>query len=224
MSQPTQGPCNGWFYATASEQGRPTTTPASGSGQDEVTKPTSRLRSACDGCHHAKTKCLGGNPCYNCQLSQVRCDYSHGGRLGRPKGSKNRRTLMQQLESINDQEQRSEIQHGRGDSANRTTAELPQRGDSGPREQQQQQQERDQQQAQHQKPQPTPPSPSVNSITFDLGLDHLFDANGGFEWSAGEWNKNVTDVGGHSDLMLGQSFISHVNTHVARRLLHFFAS
>lgn len=146
------------------------------------------MRSACDSCLRAKTKC---------------------------QGSKNRRTLIQQLESINNQEQRSEIQHGRGDSANRTTSELPQRGDSGPREQQQQQQERDQQQAQHQKSQSTPPSPSVNSITVHLGLVHLFDANGGFEWSAGEWNKNVIDVGGHSDLMLGQSFISHVNTHVA---------
>lgn len=60
---------------------------------------TGRLRSACDSCHQAKTKCSGRSHCLTCQVSQVRCTYSPGNRLGRPKGSKNRQTWMQEKEN-----------------------------------------------------------------------------------------------------------------------------
>jgi hypothetical protein len=72
--------------------------PQSSNGQDpsstgdEVPKKTGRLRSSCDSCHRSKIKCTGSNPCAACLGSQNTCTYSRGSRLGRPKGSKNKRT------------------------------------------------------------------------------------------------------------------------------------
>ncbi|KAF4334012.1 C6 finger domain protein [Fusarium beomiforme] len=59
-------------------------------------KTSSRSRSACDACRRSKIKCSGGNPCSTCRWSQICCHYTPGRRLGRPKGSKNKRTLLQQ--------------------------------------------------------------------------------------------------------------------------------
>ncbi|KAF2134731.1 hypothetical protein P153DRAFT_392051 [Dothidotthia symphoricarpi CBS 119687] len=73
---------------SSNEQDRP-------SGNGEAVKRTNRLRSSCDACHRSKIKCTGGDPCSTCLGSQSRCTYSRGNRLGRPKGSKNKRTLMQ---------------------------------------------------------------------------------------------------------------------------------
>lgn len=59
-------------------------------------KPTAnRLRLACDACHQAKTKCLGTSPCLGCQMSAIPCTYSRCNRPGRPKGSKNKRSVIQ---------------------------------------------------------------------------------------------------------------------------------
>ncbi|KAI8633677.1 hypothetical protein F5Y19DRAFT_489127 [Xylariaceae sp. FL1651] len=58
------------------------------------TTKASRVRSACDACHQSKTRCSRGTPCVACYISQSSCSYSASARLGRPKGSKNRRTLM----------------------------------------------------------------------------------------------------------------------------------
>ena len=55
-----------------------------------------RLRSACDACHQSKTKCSGGVTCVTCAMSNGQCTYSMGNRLGRPKGSKNKRILLQE--------------------------------------------------------------------------------------------------------------------------------
>ncbi|KAH8821293.1 hypothetical protein F5884DRAFT_82671 [Xylogone sp. PMI_703] len=52
-----------------------------------------KLRSACDNCHHGKTKCSGGQPCNACSEAGIRCVYSMSNKLGRPKGSKNKQTL-----------------------------------------------------------------------------------------------------------------------------------
>ncbi|KAF4991483.1 hypothetical protein FGRMN_7794 [Fusarium graminum] len=60
------------------------------------TKSASRSRSACDACRRSKIRCSGGNPCSTCRWSQTCCHYTPGRRLGRPKGSKNKRTLLQQ--------------------------------------------------------------------------------------------------------------------------------
>lgn len=72
----------------------------------QPSKPTARLRSACDACHEAKTKCLGGGletPCRSCQEAQKPCTYSLGRRLGRPKGSKNKRKQGPSSEATGDQ-------------------------------------------------------------------------------------------------------------------------
>lgn len=60
----------------------------------QSSKSVGRLRTACDACHNAKTKCSGGTPCSNCRASRDQCVYSVGTQLGRPRGSKNRRTLQ----------------------------------------------------------------------------------------------------------------------------------
>jgi hypothetical protein len=55
-----------------------------------------RLRSACDSCHQLKVKCSGSQPCDGCVNSRSLCIYSVSGRLGRPKGTKNKRSTTQQ--------------------------------------------------------------------------------------------------------------------------------
>ena len=68
--------------------GRPATaTSSTGS------RTTTKIRSACDYCHHGKTRCSGGQPCAACADSGSQCVYSAYNKLGRPKGSKNKRTL-----------------------------------------------------------------------------------------------------------------------------------
>lgn len=52
-----------------------------------------KLRTACDICHQAKMKCSGGNPCSGCGDSGYECFYSSSNRIGRPKGTRNKRTL-----------------------------------------------------------------------------------------------------------------------------------
>lgn len=52
-----------------------------------------KLRTACDACHQSKMKCSGGTPCSNCRDSRYNCCYSLSNRSGRPKGTKNKRTL-----------------------------------------------------------------------------------------------------------------------------------
>lgn len=74
--------------------------PTSPSGQvgARTNRPGLQLRAACDSCNKSKTKCPGGNPCPLCQSSGIRCHYSVASRMGRPKGSKNKRTLMQEMQ------------------------------------------------------------------------------------------------------------------------------
>ena len=55
--------------------------------------PPKKLRTACDVCHQAKMKCSGGTPCAGCRDSGYECRYSVSNRIGRPKGTKNKRTL-----------------------------------------------------------------------------------------------------------------------------------
>ncbi|KAK1146870.1 hypothetical protein N8T08_002194 [Aspergillus melleus] len=53
--------------------------------------PHKKVRSACDACHGLKMKCSGGEPCTGCGRSGQTCIYSEPNRLGRPKGSKNKK-------------------------------------------------------------------------------------------------------------------------------------
>jgi hypothetical protein len=59
-------------------------------------RPAKRLRSACDSCHRAKMRCSGGVPCASCSDSKQQCRYSVPNRIGRPKGTKNKKTLLHQ--------------------------------------------------------------------------------------------------------------------------------
>ncbi|KAK1140020.1 hypothetical protein N8T08_010929 [Aspergillus melleus] len=52
-----------------------------------------KLRSACDSCHQCKVKCSGGSPCFRCASKDLSCRYGYQNRAGKPKGSKNRKTL-----------------------------------------------------------------------------------------------------------------------------------
>nr|ABV48713.1 zinc finger transcriptional regulator [Trichoderma virens] len=58
-----------------------------------------KLRSACDGCHAAKIRCTGGTPCARCARENLRCHYSFKAKIGKPKGSLNKKTIerMQQM-------------------------------------------------------------------------------------------------------------------------------
>ena len=56
-------------------------------------RPAKKLRSACDMCHRGKMKCSGGSPCSGCHNFGYECVYSVSNRGGRPKGTKNKRTL-----------------------------------------------------------------------------------------------------------------------------------
>ncbi|KAL5365585.1 hypothetical protein BJX96DRAFT_159368 [Aspergillus floccosus] len=64
----------------------PTSTPRSVSDHK-------KLRSACDACHQCKVKCSGGSPCFRCTTKGLCCRYGYQNRAGKPKGSKNRKTL-----------------------------------------------------------------------------------------------------------------------------------
>ncbi|RAL16211.1 fungal specific transcription factor domain-containing protein [Aspergillus homomorphus CBS 101889] len=65
-------------------------------GRNLNSKTPGRNFAAHDACRQSKICCSGGNPCVACQWYPKGCNYSPAGRLGRPKDSKNKRTLMQQ--------------------------------------------------------------------------------------------------------------------------------
>ncbi|KUI71286.1 Thiamine repressible genes regulatory protein thi5 [Cytospora mali] len=70
--------------------------PASPSGSNSsASQTTQRLRLACDPCHRAKVRCSGGNPCQRCHdmSNPSECNYSYMAKLGKPKGSRNKKTL-----------------------------------------------------------------------------------------------------------------------------------
>lgn len=53
-----------------------------------------KYKAACDQCHASKVKCPGGGPpCKRCADSSQPCHYSLARRIGKPPGSKNRKTL-----------------------------------------------------------------------------------------------------------------------------------
>lgn len=120
-------------------------------GSPSNSAPRGRLRAACNFCHQAKVKCSGKDPCASCQAAHLRCIYSPAGRQGRPKGSKNKRTLMQEREakamthldaaphehhesngSINSHHQQQQQQHSRSMSTSNLHVNLDMAHDLGP--------------------------------------------------------------------------------------------
>ena len=56
--------------------------------------PSRKYRASCDRCHASKIKCSGGYPrCKRCAHSSLSCLYSPARRIGKPLGSKNKKTL-----------------------------------------------------------------------------------------------------------------------------------
>ncbi|KAK7540179.1 hypothetical protein IWX49DRAFT_200632 [Phyllosticta citricarpa] len=56
-------------------------------------RTTKKLRAACNLCHQMKVRCSGTKPCSRCFDSGVDCVYSFAAKLGKPKGSRNKKTL-----------------------------------------------------------------------------------------------------------------------------------
>jgi Fungal Zn(2)-Cys(6) binuclear cluster domain len=55
---------------------------------------TKKYKAACDKCHATKVKCPGGGPpCQRCADSCYSCNYSLTTRVGKPPGSRNKKTL-----------------------------------------------------------------------------------------------------------------------------------
>lgn len=55
---------------------------------------TKKYKAACDKCNSSKVKCPGGGPpCQRCADSSYTCKYSLTARIGKPLGSKNKKTL-----------------------------------------------------------------------------------------------------------------------------------
>ena len=80
----------------------------SASQDRETNKPPSKkLRTACDICHQAKMKCSGGTPCQGCRGSDHECIYSVSKRIGRPKGTKNKRTTERTSRQQSEKERKS---------------------------------------------------------------------------------------------------------------------
>lgn len=100
------------------------------SGNPRTLAPGARLRAACDPCHQAKVRCSGDSPCSTCRTSSLRCTYSAASRQGRPKGSKNKRTIMQEKKAKSNLElerrQEAVFSYHRGDNIRKDTQEWPQ--------------------------------------------------------------------------------------------------
>ena len=91
--------------------------------QDRETNkpPSKKLRTACDICHQAKMKCSGGTPCQGCRGSDHECIYSVSKRIGRPKGTKNKRTA----DRTNRQQSEKERKSQKGERESQVPASRP---------------------------------------------------------------------------------------------------
>lgn len=75
--------------------------------QSKSTRPQKKLRSACDSCHQNKVRCSGETPCRTCDNLDMQCVYSVSNRIGRPRGTKNKKTL-DRLNKTGDGEQQNQ--------------------------------------------------------------------------------------------------------------------
>ncbi|KZF23917.1 hypothetical protein L228DRAFT_244781 [Xylona heveae TC161] len=74
-----------------------------------ASEETRKLRSACNACHGAKVRCSGGMPCSRCARDGMECRYSYRAKLGKPKGSVNKKTL-ERLKRMREEQGSSEAQ------------------------------------------------------------------------------------------------------------------
>ena len=78
--------------------------PASREQTSDARQAPKKLRAACDNCHQGKVKCSGGHPCEKCEKGGLSCVYSVSNRIGRPRNSRNDKTLERIRRSQQDQE------------------------------------------------------------------------------------------------------------------------
>ncbi|KAF2839790.1 hypothetical protein M501DRAFT_991796 [Patellaria atrata CBS 101060] len=87
---------------------------------------TTKLRAACDFCHSAKVKCTGEATCARCKNYAVPCVYSFAIKAGKPKGSKNKKTIekleMLRLRADTSSEQSYIDKDSRGSISNSTAS------------------------------------------------------------------------------------------------------
>jgi Fungal Zn(2)-Cys(6) binuclear cluster domain len=71
-------------------------------------KRLGKLRAACDSCHRAKVKCSGSHPCERCQKMGFHCIYSASNRIGRPKHTRNKKTI-ERIRKLHNSQQNSAV-------------------------------------------------------------------------------------------------------------------
>ncbi|KAL6235072.1 hypothetical protein BDW75DRAFT_210728 [Aspergillus navahoensis] len=96
----------------------PTTLPAS------TTTEGKRLRRACNACHRMKLRCSGTKPCARCQDTGNECAYAFVAKLGKPRGSRNKKTIERERERQR-QESAATSEHGDGESEADTRSSSP---------------------------------------------------------------------------------------------------
>ena len=103
---------------------------ASLTSADLGASPPRKYRAACDQCHANKVKCPGGRaPCQRCADSSQSCHYSLAKRIGKPPGSRNKKTL-ERLRWAREEAQR-ESSGGTSDAASHGKRVASIDGDSG---------------------------------------------------------------------------------------------
>ncbi|KZF25223.1 hypothetical protein L228DRAFT_236345 [Xylona heveae TC161] len=76
----------------------------------ETGQAKQKLRLACDNCHQAKVRCSGERTCHRCLERDLDCRYSLATRAGKPKGSRNRKTL-ERLSRMREKLERAQKEH-----------------------------------------------------------------------------------------------------------------
>ncbi|KAF3389962.1 C6 finger domain transcription factor gliZ [Talaromyces pinophilus] len=71
-------------------------------------KRLGKLRAACDSCHRTKVKCSGSHPCERCQKMGFHCIYSTSNRIGRPKHTRNKKTI-ERIRKLHNSQQNSAV-------------------------------------------------------------------------------------------------------------------
>ncbi|KAL4990748.1 hypothetical protein BDW68DRAFT_174742 [Aspergillus falconensis] len=95
-----------------------TTFPAS------TTTEGKRLRRACNACHRMKLRCSGTKPCARCQDTGNECAYAFVAKLGKPRGSRNKKTIERERERQR-QESAAASEHGDGEGEAGTRSSSP---------------------------------------------------------------------------------------------------
>ena len=90
-----------------------------------------KLRQACDPCHHAKVKCSEDKPCARCRNNNLQCSHSYAIKAGKPKGSKNQKTL-QRLEQNRLEAEKSQTNGSTDANRKRTRERADDRDDAPP--------------------------------------------------------------------------------------------